>query len=192
MDDYLSETGAMKIGIGGIKFSEELVHVSHRAVAPGDSAFADLLKRIAENRINIPFICSGMYGDDVLSTFCVAVTDLALLARIVGNQPSFAKETKSRSAHDLLNHACLKFTQNVGTLTLFPHRRSLALLGRIIEIFGESGIVIHSLCTSISALAINIDYPLLDFAVDVLGEIIELPDDHAPFRSDFCVRQVSP
>ncbi|MFH0785586.1 MAG: hypothetical protein V2B20_27075 [Pseudomonadota bacterium] len=181
----------MKIGIGGIKFSEELVHVSYCAVAPTDSTFTDLVKRIAENRINISFLCSGMYGDEILSTFCIAVTDFSSLARIIGNRPSLGEETKCRSTYDLFNNECLKITQHVGTFTLFPHRRSLALLGRIVEILGESGITIHSLCTSISALAINIDYPLLDLAVEVLGKIIELPDDHAPFRSDFCVKQVS-
>lgn len=180
----------MKIGIGGIKFSEELVHVSHRGAVPDDNSFADLVQYIAKNRINIPFLCSSVYGDEVLSTFCIAVTDFASLARILGNLPCPGEEATCRSSHDPIHHERLQITQGVGTLTLFPHRRSLALLGRIIEILGDSGIVIHSLCTSISALAINVDYHRLDLAAEVLGRIVELPVDHAPFRTDFCVRQV--
>jgi hypothetical protein len=180
----------MKIGIGGIKFSEELVHVSHRAVAPDDQYFVDLVKHIAENRINIPFLCSSVYGDEFLGTFCIAATDFALLARIIGTLSSLREKKKCKSSPGFLNHESLKITQGVGTLTLFPHRRSLALIGRLVGTLGEAGIVIHSLCTSISALAINVDYHLLDFAVEVLEKIVELPEDHAPFRADFSVRQV--
>jgi len=85
----------------------------------------------------------------------------------------------------------LQVIHGVGTLTLFPHRRSLALLGRVVEILGQSGMSIHSLCTSISALAINIDFVLLDQAVEVLEKIVELPQNHAPFRPEFWVRQIS-
>jgi hypothetical protein len=66
------------------------------------------------------------------------------------------------------------------------------MLGHIVAILGQSGIVIQSLCTSISALAINVPYHLLDTAVEVLEKIVELPDNHAPFRPEFSVRQISP
>ena len=182
----------MKIGIGGIKFSEELVHVSCRAVSPSDSSFAGLIKGIAANRINIPFVCSGCYGEEVLSSFCIAAVDFLALERLLETLPLADEPANPLSSAGLLNLQTLTITRPVGTLTLFPHRRSLTLLGRIVEILGQSGIGIHSLCTSISALAINIDYPLLDQAVEVLEKIVELPEDHAPFRSEFCVRQISP
>ena len=63
MNECYREIGAMKIGIGGIKFSEELVHISHRTVVPADSSFADLIRRLAEKRINVPFVCSSVYDD---------------------------------------------------------------------------------------------------------------------------------
>jgi hypothetical protein len=182
----------MKIGLGGIKFSEELVHVSHRAVSLSDSSFADLIGRIAANRINIPFACSGAYGGEVLSSFCIAAADFSSVERLLETVPQIDGPASTASATGLARCEPLKIIRSVGTLTLFPHRRSLALLGRIVEILCQSPIVIHSLCTSISALAINVDYHLLDLAVEVLDRIIELPEDHAPFRPEFSVRQLSP
>ena len=176
----------MKIGIGGIKFSGELVHISHRALSPSDTSFLDLLRGIAENRINIPFVCSAVYGNEIRNTFCIAVADFASVDRL------FQQQVKPQFSTGLSNREQLTIIHRVGTLTLFPHRRDLALLGRIVTILGEAGIVIHSLCTSISALAINIDFHLLELAVEVVGEIVELPENHAPFRPEFCVRQVSP
>lgn len=181
----------MKIGIGGIKFSEELVHVTYRAFSLTDRSFADLLQHLGRQRINLPFVCQGREGEGQVSTFCVAATDFVKLAAFLDG---FAVPTEQGhpSAQGPLVQDCIKIIANVGTLTLFPHRRSLALLGRVVETLTESGIAVHSLCTSISALAVNIDYPLLDRAAEVLGKIVELPDDHAPFRPEFCIKQISP
>ncbi len=181
----------MKIGIGGIKFSEELVHISHRTVVPADSSFADLIRRLAEKRINVPFVCSSVYDDAALCTFCIATTDFPSLERLLAAPSTLGEPADALSSALLSNPEHLKITQRVGTLTLFPHRRSLALFGRIVELFGQSGIIIHSLCTSISALAINVDYHALDLVAEVLGKIVELPENHAPFRPEFCVRQIS-
>lgn len=181
----------MKIGIGGIKFSEELVHVTYREISLADGSFADLLLHLSRQRINLPFVCQGRGGDEIVSTFCVATADFARVAAFLDTfVPPIEQEHSS--AEGPMGHDRIKIIANVGTLTLFPHRRSLILLGRVVETLAESGIVVHSLCTSISALAVNIDFPLLDRAAEVLGKIVELPDDHAPFRPEFCIKQISP
>jgi hypothetical protein len=190
--DYLfSGTDQMKIGLGGIKFSEKLVHVSHRALQPSDRSFVDILQRITEKRINLPFVCAGAVGNEIHSTFCIAATDFALFASIV-DIPLGCEDTRSQPSSGLHLGEQLQVIHGVGTLTLFPHRRSLAILGLVVEILGQSGITIHSLCTSISAVAINVDYRLLDLAVEALEKSFELPDNHAPFRPEFSVRQISP
>lgn len=181
----------MKIGLGGIKFSDELVHVTHRAISPADGSFIELLQHLSMRRVNLPFVCTSTGGAEMHSTFCVATADFAVIASFLdGFSPQAEQVCQSSVGLSLRDR--LKIIPRVGTLTLFPHRRSLVLLGRVVEILTEAGIVIHSLCTSISALAVNIDYLLLDRAVDVLGKIVELPDNHAPFRPEFCVRQISP
>jgi hypothetical protein len=192
IDDFLSETDGMKTSIGGIKFSEELVQVAHCVISPFDRSFVDLIERIAEKRINLPFVCAGTVGDESHSTFCVAATDFALVEELLYAQPFLSEEKYQQPSAGLFTRNQFQVTHGVGTLTLFPHRRSLAMLGHIVEILGQSGIEIHSFCTSISAVAINVDYPLLDRAVEVLERIVELPDNHAPFRPEFSVRQISP
>ena len=197
MDDYLSVSGEMKIGIGGIRFSPELVQYTHHAVSPADRSFADLLRRLAEHRINLSFACTGVVGETVHSTFCLAAGDFAAVEMLLDAEPS-QDEHPSRRPQDGAGdpggpslRARFEIIHRVGTLTIFPHRRSLLLLGRVVETLARAGIAIHSLCTSISALAINIDYLLLDRAVEALDKIVELPDNHAPYRPEFCIRQIA-
>lgn len=186
----------MKIGIGGIKFSEERFHLTHRAHSATDRSFAGLLREIANHRINLPFVCTRAGGEVHVSTFCIAAGDFPLLAGLLDDLPNsnpppaqvgtlpFGYNFSGTSFRSQL-----EVIPRVGTLTLFPHRRDLALLGRVVEGVARSGIAIHSLCTSISALVLNIDYVLLDRAVKALEDIVVLPDNHAPFRPEFCVRQ---
>lgn len=191
MDAYSNETEEIKIGIGGIKFSPELVQYTHHSCLPADELFVGFLGRLTEKKINLPFLCSCSVGDGVRSTFCVTAIDAPRVEMLINDGIS-ASGRNWRSLEGVSLHDQMEIVHRVGTLTLFPHRRSLMLLGRVVEILGQSEIAIHSLCTSISALAINIDYLLLDQAVDELRKIIELPNDHSPFRPEFCVRQISP
>lgn len=188
----------MKIGIGGIKFSPELVQYTHRAVSPADRSLTDLFRRLAGQRINLSFVCTCSVGETIRSTFCLAAGDFAAVEMLLeaGSSPD---EPVSRRPQDPVAgpggpslRAQLEVIHRVGTLIIFPHQRSLLLLGRVIETLARAGIAIHSLCTSISALAINIDYLLLDRAVDALDTIVELPDNHAPYRPEFHIRQIAP
>ncbi len=195
--DAYKETGKTKIGIGGIKFSPELVQYSHQALSPADRSLAGLLRCLAERRINLPFLCLSFADSRAHSTFCIAATDHAQVEMLLDayprtsdkDYPGFSGRGQSSKIRFLRDQ--LQSIHGVGTLTLFPHRRSLLLLGRVVELLGQAGISIHSLCTSISALAINIDYLLLDQAVAVLERMVELPDNHAPFRPEFSVRQIN-
>ncbi len=188
----------MKIGIGGIRFSPELVQYTHHAVLPADRSLADLLRRLAEQRINLAFACTGAVGETVHSTFCLAAGDFAAVEMLLDAEPSPNEYTPCRPQDGAgypggpSLRAQFEIIHRVGTLTIFPHRRSLLLLGRVVETLAQAGIAIHSLCTSISALAINIDYLLLDRAVEALEKIVELPDNHAPYRPEFCIRQIAP
>jgi hypothetical protein len=188
----------MKIGIGGIKFSPELVQYTHHAVSPADRSLTDLFRRLAGQRINLAFVCTGVVGETVHSTFCLAAGDFALVEMLLDTGASQDEPKPCRPQNGAGDPGVpslrgqLEIIHQVGTLTIFPHRRSLLLLGRVVETLAQAGIAIHSLCTSISALAINIDYLLLDRAVEALEKIVELPDNHAPFRPEFCIRQIAP
>jgi len=194
VDDYPIEIVVMKIGIGGIKFSEELVQITLCTALPcvNPDLLVELIGRIAAKRINIPFVCSGRHGKNSLNTFCIGVADFQTFERILEDVRLPEKKGGFSSGEGPSQCTTLQIVHQVGTLTLFPHKRSLDMLGLAVEILTSAGIAIHSLCTSISALAVNIDYHRLDFAAQVLRSTFELPENHAPFRPEFCVRQLSP
>jgi len=175
VDEHPLPPDDTRIDIGGIKFSPELVQYTCRQASAADRSLAELLRQLAERRINLSFFCSGRDGELSRSTFCVAAVDAAAVDRILAGQSW--PERVERIAP-------------VGTLTVFPHRRSPALLGRVVAALAEAGITIHSLCTSISALSVNIDFPQLDEAVAILEGVVDLPEHHSPFRPDFSITQI--
>ena len=184
MDKHLSASGE-RIVIGGIRFSVELVHYRHHQLSPVDRSLADLLRAIAERRINMPFFCSGREGELASSSFCVAAADALQVDQVVLTLDAGpATEAAPAMAGRLAK------IERVGTLTLFPHRHSPGLLGRVVAALAGAHIAIHSLCTSISALSVNIDFDLLDRAAAILQPVVSLPEHHAPFRPEFAVLQI--
>ena len=165
-----------KIHIGGIKFSEELVQVTLVGKTPEDPSIHQLLHLIAERNINIAFLCHSIVTKIPECIFCVSISELDMIQPIL-NISAFEKKQ-------------INIIPSVGTLTFFPHRNDFKLLGLIINFFGSQGFPIHSLSTSISAIALNTDYFLLDKIAEKLQEILALPENHAPFRQGFRVTQI--
>ena len=176
---------SQRIDIGGIRFSVELVHYRHRQLSPADRSLADLLRAVAERRINMPFFCSGRTGELASSSFCVAAADALQVDQVV-----LALDAGPTAAGAPAMAGRLAKIERVGTLTLFPHRHSPGLLGRVTASLAGAGITIHSLCTSISALSVNLDFDLLDRAAAILQPVVALPEHHAPFRPEFAIRQI--
>jgi hypothetical protein len=168
--------GGQKIHIGGIKFSEELVQVTFVGKAPEDPSIHHLLHLIAERNINIAFLCHSIVTKIPECIFCVSLSELDELQHIL-NIPSLQNEQVS-------------IIPSVGTITFFPHRNDFKLLGLITKLFGSHGFPIHSLSTSISAIALNTDYILLDKIAEKLQDDLALPENHAPFRQGFRVTQI--
>lgn len=165
-----------KVRIGGIKFSEELIQITVASKTPDDSCITHLLHLIAEKNINISFFTHSVYTKTPESIFCVERTELDAIKEIL-------KHTSFTDEH-------VSIIESVGTLTLFPHRNELKLLGLIINFFGNCSFPVHSFCTSISAIAVNTEYLLLDNIAENLQSIVLLPDNHAPFRQGFRVTQI--
>jgi hypothetical protein len=164
------------VRIGGIKFSEELVQVTVAYKASGDSSIYELLRLIAEKNINIPFLCHSVVTRIPESCFCVDRSELYKVQQIL-NFSSFQNEH-------------VEIIPSVGTLTLFPHRNSYKILGLLMHFFGRHGFPVHSLSTSISTIALNTDYILLDEISEKLQKVFELPGNHAPFRQGFRLTQI--
>lgn len=165
-----------KIRIGGIKFSEELVHVTVFSRSLGNTSFDDLLHLLAGQHINIPFICHSSQDTHTESCFCVLREDIGQVEEIL--------------RFSSYGRGSIGILPSVGTLTLFPHRNNFLLLGLILRTFAENHCPVYSLSTSISAIAVNTDFRLLDHIAGKLAEVVALPENHAPFRQEFRLTQL--
>ena len=165
-----------RIRIGGIKFSEELTHVTVVYPSLEEASFGELLHLLSGRHINIPFICHARKESHAESSFCVSRDDLGRVQEAL----HFAPCTNSN----------VRIVPSVGTLTLFPHRNSFQLLGLVLRTFAENDYPIHSLSTSISAIALNTDFRHLDDIAGKLAEVVILPENHAPFRQEFRLTQL--
>lgn len=165
-----------RIRIGGIKFSEELTHVTVVSPSREDASFEDLLQLLSGRHINLPFICHSHKDSHTESSFCVSGDDLGRVQEAL----HFATYSNGN----------VRIVQSVGTLTLFPHRNSFQLLGLVLRTFAENDYPIYSLSTSISAIALNTDFRHLDDIAGKLTEVVILPENHAPFRQEFRLTQL--
>jgi len=179
----------VKIAIGGIKFSGELAHFLYRPVEGGGPPLDALLAGLAQARVNVPFL-SVLGGAGEAAVFCVSQGEFRAAESVLRRLSSGSGD--AGGVPDDRQPPGLVVRHQVGMLTIFPHRRSFAMLGRVLATLAAADIAIHSFCTSISALAINIDYHLLARAVEVLDGLVELPENHAPFHPEFCVCQTAP
>lgn len=176
MTQLPSQESGNKIAVGGIKFSEELVQIDVASDPVSNWSFEDVLELLAENTINIPFLCHSGANSLTESVFCVESKDFDTV------------QTLFKTADFPSNN--FDVTHSVGTLTIFPHRYSFHFLGLIISVFARSNYPVYSLSTSISTIALNTDYFSLNGVVEKLRTMIELPENHAPFRQEFCLKQI--
>lgn len=166
------------IRLGGIKFSEELVQFTVTRTSSADSSIHELLQSLTAKKINIPFLCSSAknskYKDT--TTFCVAQIDYESVKKII--------------CSDILHLSTWFSTDSVGTVTVFPHKNSFLILGKILSIFADRNFPVYSISSSISALAVNSDYNQLDNIALNLQQHFELPENHAPFRPEFQLKEL--
>lgn len=171
-----SQKSGKKTAIGGIKFSEELVQIVVGSDPVADGSFEDVLKMLAENSINIPFLCHSGVNNLSESVFCVESKDFETVHSLFKTSGLSSKSYTAK--------------HSVGTLTIFPHRYDFHFLGLIISVFTRGKYPVYSLSTSISTIAINTDFFSLNNIVERLQTVIELPENHAPFRQEFCLKQI--
>ena len=63
-------------------------------------------------------------------------------------------------------------------------------MGRILSALGQAGLPVYGITSSLSSLTITTDYRRLDDAVSTVCQVVTLPDNHAPFRPEFRVKQL--
>jgi hypothetical protein len=165
-----------RIRLGGIKLSLEMVQLNC-IDRPGETLrAARLLRLLAENRINLPFLCLNSATRGTVCSCCLEAEEDHRAQGLLELQPDL--------------NSCVERIAPVGTLTFFPHQSSLQLLGLVTAVFGRTGLPLYGTGTSVSALTVSTDYRLLDRALVALETVLELPAHHTPFRPEFRFRQM--
>lgn len=163
------------IRIGGIKFSEELVQITFTRKSPTDSPVEPLLQFISLNKLNIPFVCHSATQPYPETILCIDRSDFQPVEHFLKGAA--------------FTHTNWSYIESVGSLTIFPHRNSFLFLGNVLNVLGENGFPVYAISSSISALALTTDYNRLEDVATCLQEQFELPENHAPFRQEFQLKQ---
>ena len=130
---------------------------------------------LAGSRINLQFLTTENRPTGAVLAGCVTTGDCTRLKPLINKDATLAGR--------------VEYTQSVGLLTLFPHRSSLAMFGRSLDILLRAGIKVFAMASSIGALTYVVDYNRIDKAAAILKKKFNLDDNHAPFRAEFTVAQ---
>lgn len=163
--------------LGGIKLSPEMAQFSFAAGSSTLSGLVEILGELTQKKMNLSFLWLNHSTHQNHHSFCAASSYSGQIHGWIGNFNYNANNHSTKT--------------KVGTITLFPHRNSIAFLSSIISIFLKKKIPIFSMNTSISAVFINTDYNMLDLAAAEIQSHFELPINHAPFRDEIVTGKVS-
>ena len=160
-----------KFPIGGLKLSSELVQI--RLLPNSGISVTEMFRLLADHRINLTMVSLDVTDGELTGIGCIFAEDRRLAE--VALQPI----------------ACvIDMLSPVGAMTIFPHQARLQLIGKILSAMGQNGLPVYGMASSHSALTLTTDYRRLDDAVTAVCRIVSLPENHAPFRPEFRVRQL--
>ena len=172
----ITQTGLnKKIRINGIKLSTKLVQINLLNGSHPENDRLLFFQLLSQNQINIPFILLTCTGEKVLVSCCVESKDIDQIKKVIEKEPTLKEN--------------IEFISSVGALSIFPHRSNLKLLGLSFYLLGKQNLPLYGMASSISSLTFIMDYSQLDNAVSILLEYMDLPPNHAPFRSEIHVIQ---
>jgi len=157
-----------RIRIGGIKLSPDLAQFSYVRTTTEPCFLAPAMAAIGERHINIIYLSLVCTKDTTSLNFCVAAEHQA--------------DVESILLQYVADPSRLHCNRSAGTLTLFPHRNSLHLLGRVLTACGCHTLPVSGLLSSISALTFLTAYPSLDDTAQALSSMVELPANHTPLH----------
>ena len=160
-----------KLPVGGLKLSPELVQI--RLFPKAGYPVEEMFGRLADRKINLTGVVLEANDGHLNGIGCILAEDRLPAEEALRNfEGSF------------------EMLAPVGTLTIFPHQARLELFARLLSALGSSGIPVYGIVSSFSSLTITMDYQRLDEAVSVVCSIVRLPENHAPFRPEFRVKQL--
>ncbi|MFZ1987289.1 MAG: hypothetical protein WAU91_22960 [Desulfatitalea sp.] len=155
--------------------SEALIPIWVRAPQGSTDLISRACRMIAEIQVNIAYMTTASVGASQPALCCIDPTDQA--------------KAETWIVQDTELSGAIRFGPAVGLLSLYPHQANLKVLGVALAALSDSGITIHGLASSISALTFVIDFDALEKAATILRGCMSLPRDPAPMRPEFKVRQ---
>lgn len=167
--------------VGGVRLSDPLAQLTLCREGAVRGVLASALGRLAERHINIRCLAlarGGAEGRPGGLSLCVDEADAG------------EAETLLQSSGALAGN--LHVMQNVVQLTVFPHRRQVALLSRLLGWMRQAGVPVLAVATSVASVGLVLPLPGLERALDRMEEHLALPPNHAPLVSPLRVVQVDP
>jgi hypothetical protein len=160
-----------KFSIGGLKLSLELIQV--RLFPDSGTSVTGMFSRLAGHQVNLIGVMLDAFDGRINGVCYISVEDRQLAEQAL--QPF---------------EGSYEFQSPIGLLTIFPHQSRSELMGLLFSALGHAGLPVYGIASSLSSLTITTDYHRLDDAVSTVCQVVALPDNHAPFRPEFRVKQL--
>ncbi len=165
-----------KIRIGGIKFLENLALLTITEPYEKRGEAMRLFAILAENEINISMISRITDGKTDRSDCSVSEDNLERIFELIDPYPGLKKR--------------INVLRGLGAISIYPHKSRMNLMGRVLMAFGRKNIPLYNMTSSISSFVFLTECRYLDNAVEALKEYFTLPENHAPFKREFCIKHV--
>jgi len=160
-----------KLKIGGLKQSLELCQFDLKGPDSSERIISGVSRLLASRRININFLTYNPNRNSYHRlTFCVNQEKSLNTLKILKEEGSLPIDWQ------------VNCREHVGIISVFPHHSAIRMLGNIMVSWAKQSISIHGISTSLSAISFVIDYQLMNKAVEVVQDMFQLPDNHAPIR----------
>ena len=167
-----------KLKIGGLKQSLELCQFNLRGLDSSEEIASKVSKLLLSQKINMEFLTYYPHRNSYHQlTFCISQDKFSTTSEILKNEGCLpiGWEINSRG--------------KVGIITIFPHQSAIKILSGIMLSWAAQSIPIYGIATSLSAISFVTDYQLIDKAIDVIQDLFQLPEDHAPLKPEIRYRQ---
>ena len=162
-----------KLKIGGLKQSVELCQFDLKGQDSSERIVSGVSKLLASRKINISFLTYNPNRNSYHRfTFCVSQDESLSSSKILKEEGSLPIDWQ------------VNCREHVSIISIFPRHSAIRILGDIMVSWAGQSIPIYGISTSLSAISFVTDYQLIDKAIEVVHDLFQLPDNHAPIRPE--------
>lgn len=158
---------AAPIRMNGLRLSKRLIHLRQSLTGRTRNPGTLIYRLLAEQEINIEFLNLALSVQNPHVACCVEAEESARINAILNQRP---RDIDIASDFDF------------STLSLYPHKHSLHVLGKILEIFGKENHSFFQMASSGAMLTFVVNFRDQEKIAASLVREIDLPKTHTPFR----------